>query len=149
VTKGEGSDDGFELATAASMTKRSRIVLRLFVAALVLGPLIALTWPSGYMVSRDIGCARASDARGRAICDSLASSMQWTWLGHAIISPGWRVTWPGLRDVYCRKHLESADVPILERLAQPRLALGGRGDGSHPTGEERRRHGEGRRKQHL
>jgi hypothetical protein len=106
------------LASAASMTRRSRIVLRLFVVALVLVPVIALTWPNGYMVSRDIGCGRASDARGREICGALASSMRWTWFGHAIISPGWRITWPGLRDVYCREHVESADVPILERLAQ-------------------------------
>jgi len=42
--------------------------------------------------------------------------MEWTWFGHAIISPGWRVTWVGLRNVYCRVKVGAADMEHLEHL---------------------------------
>ena len=42
--------------------------------------------------------------------------MEWTWFGHAIISPGWRVTWNGLRRVYCREKIGAADLKTLEHL---------------------------------
>jgi hypothetical protein len=42
--------------------------------------------------------------------------MEWTWMGHAIVSPGWRVTWNALRRVYCRAGIGAADVPVLEAL---------------------------------
>lgn len=77
---------------------------------------LAACWPSGYMTSRDIGCARAPTVRGRQICMALSDSMQWTWAGHAIISPGWRVTWDGLARVYCGQHITAADLPDLEAL---------------------------------
>jgi hypothetical protein len=75
----------------------------------------ALCWPSGYMVSRDIGCGK-TDGRAREICQAISESMEWTWLGHAIISPGWRVTWNGVRGVYCREKLTAADLGALETL---------------------------------
>ena len=37
-------------------------------------------------------------------------------MGHAIISPGWRVTWNALRRVYCREQISTADLPVLETL---------------------------------
>ena len=77
---------------------------------------VALCWPSGNMISRDIGCARADLGRTRAICTALSNSMEWTWLGHAIVSPGWRITWPGLRQVYCREKITAADTAALEAL---------------------------------
>jgi hypothetical protein len=88
-----------------------------FIAAI---PLIALAgamcWPDGNMASRDLGCTRESSARGQEICAALADSMRWTWLGHAIVSPGWRVTWDGLREVYCKKRIAAADIPVLKDL---------------------------------
>src|SRR6266568_7388475 len=77
---------------------------------------VALCWPSGNMISRDIGCARADLGRARAICTALSNSMEWTWLGHAIVSPGWRITWPGLRRVYCSEKITAADIAALEAL---------------------------------
>jgi hypothetical protein len=44
--------------------------------------------------------------------------MEWTWMGHAIIAPGWRVTWSALRQVYCRERIAAADLPALEYLKQ-------------------------------
>ena len=77
---------------------------------------LALCWPSGYMVSRDIGCDKVSEARGRAICKSVSESMEWTWMGHAIVSPGWRPTWNGLRRVYCREKVTESDLATLDSL---------------------------------
>ena len=37
-------------------------------------------------------------------------------MGHAIISPGWRVTWNALRRVYCLEKLSAADLAVLETL---------------------------------
>ncbi len=77
---------------------------------------IAFAWPDRRMTSRDIGCGRVPDARGRSICDVVSASMEWTWFGHAIVSPGWRLTWDGLRRVYCREHVGVADLPVLKQL---------------------------------
>lgn len=68
------------------------------------------------MVSRDIGCAKVPSPRGRAICGSVSDAMEWTWLGHAIVSPGWRLTWGGLRRVWCREGIGEADLGELEML---------------------------------
>lgn len=37
-------------------------------------------------------------------------------MGHAIISPGWRITWAGLARVYCREQITATDLPLLEAL---------------------------------
>jgi hypothetical protein len=76
----------------------------------------AMCWPDREMMSRDIGCAKVSSARGKEICNALSASMQWTWMGHAIISPGWRTTWPGVAKVYCSEHVTVADLPVLDSL---------------------------------
>ena len=96
-----------------------RRLFRWLVVGALLAGVIAFSWPSKEMVSRDIGCARVDDGRPRELCNAIASSMQWTWMGHAIVSPGWRVTWSGIRDVYCRQHVGAVDLPALRHLAQP------------------------------
>ena len=70
------------------------------------------------MGSRDIGCSKVADPRGRQICGSVSQSLEWTWLGHAIVSPGWRLTWAGLRRVYCREKVSSADAPALASMSR-------------------------------
>jgi len=37
-------------------------------------------------------------------------------MGHAIISPGYRVTWGSLRRVFCSLHINSGDTPSLVHL---------------------------------
>jgi len=78
----------------------------------------SLFWPRGSMASRDIGCAKVQLRREGEICRALSEAMEWTWLGHAIIAPGWRLTWPGLRRVYCGANIAAADIPALETLAR-------------------------------
>ena len=93
---------------------------RLAIFALLLaGPLvvvIAIAWPEREMMSRDIGCAKVAPERGKEICNALSDSMEWTWTGHAIVSPGWRVTWNSLRRVYCRAGISIQDLAVLESM---------------------------------
>jgi hypothetical protein len=96
---------------------RRAIVWSIGTAALLV--LIAvLAWPRGRMASRDIGCAQAAAGRGQEICRALSASMEWTWMGHAIVSPGWRVTWKALAHVWCAEQVTDADLPALEALSR-------------------------------
>jgi hypothetical protein len=74
---------------------------------------IAMCWSDKQMISRDIGCTKAPTNRGREICNAISASMEWTWMGHAIVSPGWRTTRPGIAKVYCREHITATDLPVL------------------------------------
>ena len=72
--------------------------------------------------------------------------MQWTWMGHAIIAPGWRLTAEGLAQVWCAARITDADLPALESLRHAsmdwrletaaddlmRIAKNRRGDGDEP-----------------
>lgn len=78
----------------------------------------ALCWPDRHMRSRDIGCAKLGQTRGQEICRAISDTMEWTWMGHAIVSPGWRTTWPGIVRVYCREHISASDLPVLESLCR-------------------------------
>src|ERR1044072_3543682 len=78
----------------------------------------ALLWPGRAMASRDLGCARVEDPRGRRICETVSASLEWTWMGHAIISPGWRLTWPGLKHVWCRAEIQTRDRPGVVEIAR-------------------------------
>lgn len=97
---------------------RRRIAILALVAAIVIAVALAMVWPDKKMLSRDIDCAKVALGRARSICQALSESMEWTWMGHAIISPGWRVTWNALRRVYCRERINAADLPTLEHLKQ-------------------------------
>jgi len=63
--------------------------------------------------SRDLGCGQFALARSQAICHELERSMEWTWLGHAIVSPGWRLSFAGVTKVFCRLAITAADVAAL------------------------------------
>jgi hypothetical protein len=95
---------------------RRRIAIPAFFIASAIALTLVMVWPDKKMISRDIGCAKVTPGRGREICQVLSDSMEWTWMGHAIISPGWRLTWKALRRVYCREKTSSADLSVLENL---------------------------------
>ena len=42
--------------------------------------------------------------------------MKGAWLGHAIVSPGWRVTFRTVREVYCGLVFGASDVPAIDNL---------------------------------
>lgn len=55
-------------------------------------------------------------------------------MGHAIVSPGWRMTWDGVREVYCRARVAPSDLNALQGLA--RTAHGAYGDWRLEDGAE-------------
>jgi hypothetical protein len=95
---------------------RRRVAIPVIVVASVITVVLVMSWPDKKMISRDIGCAKVPTGRGSEICRALSDSMEWTWMGHAIISPGWRVTWNALRRVYCREKIDAADLTALEAM---------------------------------
>jgi hypothetical protein len=99
------------IVVAVSMRRRVAIPALLGACVIALG--LVMGWPDKRMISRDIGCANVTRGRGKEICRALSDSMEWTWMGHAIISPGWRVTWNALRRVYCREKISAADLTAL------------------------------------
>ena len=97
---------------------KRRIAIFALVTTGVITGVLVMAWPDKKMISRDIGCANVAPGRAKTICQALSESMEWTWMGHAIISPGWRVTWNAVRQVYCRERINAADLPALEHLKQ-------------------------------
>ena len=74
-------------------------------------------WPEHGMGSRNLGCDQQI-GRAQEICRRLEHDMQWTWTGHAIISPGWRVTFTTVARAYCAERLTRDDIPALQTLKQ-------------------------------
>ncbi len=97
---------------------RWRTAISVLLAVIVMVVVLLMAWPDRRMISRDIGCVNVAPERARTICRGLSESMEWTWMGHAIISPGWRVTWSALHQVYCRERVNPTDLPALEHLKQ-------------------------------
>jgi hypothetical protein len=71
---------------------RRRITISVLAAAIVTTVALAMAWPDKKMTWRDIDCANVTPGRAKTICQTMSESMEWTWMGHAITSPGWRVT---------------------------------------------------------
>jgi hypothetical protein len=80
---------------------------------LLLFPLLSHADTGTRMSSRDLHCGQFALGRSQAICYVLEGSMEWTWLGHAIVSPGWRPSYVGVKNVFCRLAITTADIPAL------------------------------------
>jgi hypothetical protein len=65
------------------------------------------------LYSRNLSCTRLAAPRERQICQSLEREMEWTWTGHAIIAPGFRVTFETVKRVYCALSVSAVDTPAL------------------------------------
>jgi hypothetical protein len=68
------------------------------------------------LYSRNLSCSRFSAARERQICEALQREMEWTWTGHAIVSPSFRVTFGTARRVYCALSLSGEDTATLVNM---------------------------------
>ena len=68
------------------------------------------------LYSHDIGCREIALGRSRQICEAVAASLTWQWMGHAIIAPGYKPTFQGVREVYCELKISRGDVTTLQRL---------------------------------
>jgi hypothetical protein len=65
------------------------------------------------LYSRDLSCKRLPSPRGMEICKALEREMEWTWTGHAIIAPSFRVTFEGVKKVYCSLPVSAQDTRSL------------------------------------
>jgi hypothetical protein len=65
------------------------------------------------LYSRNLSCPRFAAPRERQICQSLEREMEWTWTGHAIIAPSFRVTFETAKKVFCTLSLSAADTLAL------------------------------------
>ena len=50
---------------------------------------------------RSLSCESWTNNREREICQALEREMEWTWTGHAIVAPSFRVTFNTVKQVYC------------------------------------------------
>ena len=69
------------------------------------------------LYTRDLDCEKQTSGRAREICQALENSLEWTWTGHAIISPSFRITIDGIRQVYCSLPITYYDTELLVGLA--------------------------------
>jgi len=67
---------------------------------------------------RDIGCAEVAPGRLRQICEAISASLTWQWMGHAVIAPGYKPSFKGIRNVYCALKIGKDDVKDLQELKQ-------------------------------
>jgi hypothetical protein len=102
------------------MRARTKVPLVLLVLCIAAVFGFVFFQPLGRMGSRDLGCSDVQDVRAAQICKTIAGAMEWTWFGHAIVSPGWRPTWHALRYVTCAEQIGSDDRAALTRLAKAR-----------------------------
>ena len=95
---------------------QSRLAASLIIAVVVLGSVGYALWPEKGMVSQSLQCDSIDDVRARTICERLEQEMRWTWFGHAIISPGWRVNFHSVKRTYCLEKTDRLDIPALDVL---------------------------------
>jgi hypothetical protein len=110
-----GQDIGPECIETTNMSRRIAAILSL---AAFFGIVAYGLWPEKRMGSRDLQCTAVPDARAQIICRRLEQEMEWTWMGHAIISPGWRVSFKSVRRTYCTENIGPRDISALKMLRQ-------------------------------
>jgi hypothetical protein len=112
-----GDRRGIAGPVMVSMTRKSSgnttWIAALLFASLLPGLSLAATYSAN---GRDIGCAETGSGRARQICDSIAASLEWEWLGHATIAPGYKPTFAGVRTVYCALKIDESDMETLRGL---------------------------------
>jgi hypothetical protein len=91
----------------------------LVACALGLGALVLVL--SGWLIAwaskdSDLACGRLRSERAKEICGNFEAGMELEWLGHAIVSPGHRVTFAGVRRTYCELGIGAGDVVTLQEL---------------------------------
>jgi hypothetical protein len=65
------------------------------------------------LYTRDLNCEQQPATRAKEICLALEGALAWRWTGHAIISPGFRMGFDGIRQVYCALPITHHDTQLL------------------------------------
>jgi hypothetical protein len=68
--------------------------------------------------SRHMKCGEQTEERARDICISIERNLEYTWLGHANISPGYRSTWKTVVAVWCDQQIKREDMKELHTLSE-------------------------------
>lgn len=108
-------------ALALLTATKSRVMRIFFLYGSILGcllitPNLAAQEFKSSMMSRDVGCSLIESGRLQDICSAFSSHMEWTWFGHSVVSPGWRVTWDTVAKVYCELKISKDDTGGLKTL---------------------------------
>jgi hypothetical protein len=79
--------------------------------------LLALSFSSPALAAslyrRNLSCKDWTATRSNEICRMLEWEMEWTWTGHAVFSPSFRVTFENVRKTYCAISVSSQDTAAL------------------------------------
>jgi hypothetical protein len=79
------------------------------------------------LYSRNLPCKDWTATRGNEICRTLEREMEWTWTGHAVFSPSFRVTFETVRRTYCIISVSGQDTAALVEMV---VAVERKGGGS-------------------
>jgi hypothetical protein len=102
------------MASQSNMAKKTFLTVCL---AGLLGVSMSQSVVAAGLYSRDLGCTGLSPDRARVVCSALEQALEWTWTGHAIISPSFRMGLDGVREVYCTLPVTTDDSWILAGIA--------------------------------
>lgn len=69
------------------------------------------------LYSRNLSCEQQSSSRTQEICRALEQALEWTWTGHAILSPSYRVGTQRIRQIYCTLPIMAKDTESLVDMA--------------------------------
>src|SRR5580765_3723240 len=89
------------------------------------------------LYSRNLSCSRFSAARERQICEALEREMEWTWSGHAIIAPSFRVTFATVKKGLLRSFRNRARYAFTGQDGRADRAEDGWHDGGHAASKRR------------
>ena len=71
---------------------------------------------SAGIYSRNLNCSRWGEKSFHTICEALERELEWTWTGHAIVSPSFRMTAQGAKRAYCGLPVTASMTPSLVRM---------------------------------
>ena len=79
--------------------------------------MFSLTSAADGMYTRNLACENQSSVRAKEVCRALEPALEWTWLGHAIVSPSYRMKTERVVNVYCSLPITADDIPALVDMA--------------------------------
>ena len=91
--------------------------LKMHRTALAIMSLLSFPLSAGGLYSHNLECEKQTSKRSTEICAALQDALEWSWTGHAIISPGFRMDVNRVLKVYCVMPITNADTPILVEMA--------------------------------
>jgi hypothetical protein len=122
-TKQKKNDHQFQdIPRESYMETRQKITLKLAGALVITLSFLAFVCVvtrnlAPWRYSRHMKCGELTEERARDICGSIERNLEYTWFGHAIISPGYRSTWKTVIAVWCEQQIKREDMNELHALS--------------------------------